>query len=203
LGAPKPDRGSYRLWQEPKAPDFILEITSESNWRKDVEDNCALYARLAVQEYFQYDPTGECLPSPLQGQRLVGQQYEPLPVQTRVDGTLVMRSMTLGLELHLRAGVLHFFDPKTGQYLLNYQEAQEGRAQAKAAQQQAEQARQQAEARAQQAEQARQQAEARAQQEARARQAAEARLAELEARLRAVSSPESPDSSACADIDGP
>jgi hypothetical protein len=159
------------LWQEPKAPDFILEITSYSTWRKDVEDNPTLYASLGVQEYFQYDPTRDYLIPPLQGQTLIGKQYQPLPVQTRADGTLVISSTVLGLELHLRDDVLHFFDPATGQYLLNYQEAQE--------------ARQAAEALAQQETLARQAAEALAQQAMLARQAAEARLAELEARFRA------------------
>ena len=30
FGAPKHIRSSYRLWEEPKAPDFVLEIASES-----------------------------------------------------------------------------------------------------------------------------------------------------------------------------
>ncbi len=195
VGAPKHDRRSYRLWQEPKAPDFILEITSHSTWRKDVEDNPPLYARLGVQEYFQYDPTRDYLVPPLQGQTLVGPHYQPVPGHTRADGTLVLRSAVLGLELHLRGGTLRFFDPATGDYLFDYQEAQDARHQAEAAQRQAEAAQQQAEAAQrqaeaaqrqaeQQAEQVRQAAEARVQQEVQARQAAEARLAALEERLR-------------------
>lgn len=190
FGAPKHNRRSYRLWQEPKAPDFILEITSHSTWRKDVEDNPPLYARLGVQEYFQYDPTRDYLVPSLQGQTLVGQQYQPLPVHTRTDGTLVLRSAVLGLELHLRDGALRFFDPATGHYLFDYQESQAARQQAEAAQRQAEAAQRQAE---QQAEQVRQAAEARVQQEVQARQAAETRLAALEERLRTLLSPQSPD----------
>lgn len=34
LGAPSRDRSSYLLWQEPKAPDFVLEITSLSTYRE-------------------------------------------------------------------------------------------------------------------------------------------------------------------------
>lgn len=65
---------------------------------------------------------------------------------------------------HERSGAetrhIRFFDPTTGQYLLNYQEA----------------------------ERARQEAEERAVQEVRARELAEARVAELEARLRSLQS---------------
>ena len=35
LGASKHIRSSYRLWEEPKAPDFVLEIASESTYRID------------------------------------------------------------------------------------------------------------------------------------------------------------------------
>ena len=35
LGTTKRDRSSYLLWQESKAPDFVLEIASESTWRAD------------------------------------------------------------------------------------------------------------------------------------------------------------------------
>ena len=37
FGAPKRDRPSYLLWSEPKAPDFVLEITSRRTRREDQE----------------------------------------------------------------------------------------------------------------------------------------------------------------------
>ena len=35
VGAPDRDRSSYLHWEEPKGPDFVLEITSRSTWRED------------------------------------------------------------------------------------------------------------------------------------------------------------------------
>ena len=44
LGASKHIRSSYRLWEEPKAPDFVLEIASESTHRIDRGVKRDLYA---------------------------------------------------------------------------------------------------------------------------------------------------------------
>ena len=35
MGADGRDRETYRLWEEPKGPDFVLEITSRSTRRED------------------------------------------------------------------------------------------------------------------------------------------------------------------------
>ena len=169
FGAPKHDRVSYQLWREPKAPDFVLEITSRRTRSQDQGPKRGTYAYLGVREYMQYDPTQDYLRPPLQGFRLVGENYEPLPRTILPDGTVVLASTVLGLQLRLEQGVLRFYEPTSGQYLLSYQEAEQAR---------------------QAAEQARQAAETRAHQEATARAAAEARLAELEARLRDLQGPE-------------
>ena len=89
---------------------------------------------------------------------------------TLPDGTLMLHSDVLGLDLRLEDDTLRFYDPVTGQKLLSHAEI--------------EQARQTAEQARQTAEQARHEAEERAVREEAARQAAEARIAELEARLR-------------------
>ena len=168
LGAEKHDRPSYRLWQEPKAPDFVLEITSRSTRSEDQGSKRGLYAYLGVREYWQYDPTSDYLVPALQGLALRGDHYEALPATWLADGTLSLHSAVLGLEVRLEQGRLRFFDPATEAYLLTYQES----------------------------EQARQTAEARVQQEQTVRHAAEVRLAELEARLQALEaerpSPQSP-----------
>ena len=163
FGAPKRDRSTYLLWNEPKAPDFVLEITSRSTRSKDQGPKRGTYAFLGVREYVQYDPTQDYLTPPLQGGRLVGNSYTPMPLATLPDGTLVLHSEVLGLDLRLENGALRFFDPRTAQPLLTYSEIEQAR---------------------REAEQARREAEARARQEAVAREAAEARLAALEARLR-------------------
>lgn len=44
FGAAKRDRPSYRLWEEGKAPDFVLEITSKSTLSKDQGAKKGIYA---------------------------------------------------------------------------------------------------------------------------------------------------------------
>ena len=155
--AAKHDRSSYLLWREGKAPDFVLEIASESTWRLDLGKKRDTYADLGVSEYWLYDPTGNCFAPRLQGFRLAGGRYEPLPVR---DGdTLTGHSEVLGLELRLYpAGRFRFHDPVASQDLLSLEEAEGGRG---------------AEA------QARHVAEARLQESEAARKALEAELQEL------------------------
>ncbi len=177
IGAPNRDRYSYKLWQEPKGPDFVLEVTSKSTRTEDRGAKRGIYALLGVSEYWQYDPTGDYLQPPLQAFRLVDENYWPMPAETLPDGGIVMHSEVLGLDLRLENGILRFYDPLTGRKLFSHEEAEQAR-------QQAEQARQQAEQARQQAEQALREAEERARRETVERQALEVRLAELERRLR-------------------
>jgi len=67
--AAKRDHPSYRLWEESKGSDFVLEITSKHTRRDDQETKPRIYAALRVQEYFQYDPTGDYLQPQPQGFR--------------------------------------------------------------------------------------------------------------------------------------
>jgi Uma2 family endonuclease len=163
LGTTKRDRVSYMLWEEPKGPDFVLEITSRSTRTRDQGPKRGTYAFLGVREYFQYDPTHDYLVPALQGARLVTGSYQALLPTTLPDGTLILHSDVLGLDLRLEEGTLRFYDPVTAQKLLSHAEIEQAlRA----------------------AEQARRAAEERAGREEAARQAAEARIAALEARLR-------------------
>ena len=198
FGARNVERSSYRLWEESKAPDFVLEITSRATWREDRTWKRELYRRLGVREYWQYDPTRDYLEPPLQGSELVGEDYERLPGRVLADGTLALRSEVLGLELRLAGRRLRFHDPQTGEDLPDLAEteqrlleAEDQRREAETRVQQEASARQAAETRIQQEVAARRQeasarqtAENRVQREVAARQAAEARLAELEALLR-------------------
>ena len=165
IGAAKHARSSYLLWREPKGPDFVLEITSDSTRNKDRDEKPKTYALLGVQEYFQYDPTKDYLEPPLQGFRLVHGLYQSLPVITEPPGRLVVHSDGLGLDLCLADEGFRFYDPVTGQKLLTFEESEQARLAAEQAQREIAQ---------------------RARHEAALRQAAEARIAELEARLQAL-----------------
>jgi len=135
FGAPKHIRSSYRLWEEPKAPDFVLEIASEGTYRADRGEKRGLYAGMGVSEYWQYDPVGTYLDPPLLGFRLVEGRYAPIPVVPEDDDALVGRSGVLGLELRLMLGApvreaLRFHDPVRGEHLRTYREEAQARREA-------------------------------------------------------------------------
>ena len=161
FGVPGHRRRTYLLWQEGKAPDFVMEVSSPSTWQADQGSKRDTYAKIGVPEYWLYDPTGDYLTPRLQGFRLVDGQYVPIPV--RDDGVLAGHSEVLALELRLYPDDrFRFHDPLAGQDLLSLEEAERGR---------------DVEA------QARQAAESRLQESEAAREALEARLRQLERRL--------------------
>ena len=172
LGASKHVRSSYRLWEEPKAPDFVLEIASESTYRADRGEKRDIYADMGVLEYWQYDPVGSYLDPPLLGLRLVEGRYVPIPAMAQ-EGVLTVRSEVLGLELHLTSGAsvreaLHFYNPVRAEYLRTYREEA--------------QARLKAEDRLEQTEDELRQTQERLREERAARQALEAELQEFRQR---------------------
>ena len=150
-------RRSYKLWEEPKGPDFVLEVMSRSTWSVDRDEKPELYASLGVQEYWLLDPTGEQYAPRLRGMRLVAGGYRDIPPRGPEIGGRVLRSEVLGLDARVDRGeALRLRDPATGRDLLTYDEEHDGR----------------------------RVAEVRAQQEAAARETAEAKVAELQALLR-------------------
>ena len=195
MGADGRDRETYRLWEEPKGPDFVLEITSRSTWREDRTVKRELYRRLGVKEYWRYDPTNDYLTPPLQGLELIAGKYERLPAWERSGGELALASAVLGLELRLSDRGLRFHDPRVGRDLSNLAETDDERQRAERERsrdrQRAEQERQRAEQERQRAEQAESRLareEAARRREEAARRAAQARVAELEALLKRAES---------------
>ena len=142
IGAPKRaehPRDTYKLWEEPKGPDFVLEILSSSTWEADLGSKRALYASLGVAEYWLFDPTREHLLSPpLRGMRLIGGSYRDLPVMQVAENAPTLRSDVLGLDLLLNRGALRFRDAATEEDLLSHEEAVMARHKADAAREAAE-----------------------------------------------------------------
>ena len=141
FGVRKRQRDTYKLWEESGiAPQFVLEITSETTQDKDQEIKPEIYKKLGVREYFQYDPSGDYLNPILQGLRLVNNRYEPIPAHNIAFDTLWLYSEVLGLELHIVSGELRFRNPQTGEFLKTHEEEQQARLAAEQAQMAAESA---------------------------------------------------------------
>lgn len=119
-GISKKERRVYKLWEEGKAPDVAIELTSRSTRLEDVGNKRALYAELGISEYFIYDPLQEYLKPALQGYRLKGTEYEAV----RGDTEGKIHSNVLSLDLQIVKGDLRLFDPQSHKYLLTPQEAQ-------------------------------------------------------------------------------
>jgi Uma2 family endonuclease len=125
FGVPKGDRRVYKVWEEGKGPDVVIELTSQSTSWQDRGPKKGTYEVLGVREYFLFDPLGEYLDPPLVRYRL----EEGIYWHTAGDR---LDSAILGLELRVEDNLLRLYDPKTGEKLLTPLEAQEARRQAEA-----------------------------------------------------------------------
>ena len=133
IGAEKRKRRTYKLWEEPKAPDFVLEITSSTTRSKDQGTKKGLYQFLGVTEYFCYDPTGDYLKPPLMGFRLEGGLYVPIPPKEQSESLVIVPSQTLGLDLRAEGREFRFVDPQTDRALRNLAESEYELAESEAA----------------------------------------------------------------------
>lgn len=164
FGARRHSRNSFKLWEEPKAPDFVMEVISEDSLRNDMEYKPPLYAALGVAEYWTFDSLGR-LPTPIIARRLNDAgNYEAIPMGP--DGNYP--SEVLGFDLRADPSGLGVRDAATGESVFDPGTLTRLR---RAALRRAEQA----ESRADDAEARANAAEARA-------NAVEARVAELEGR---------------------
>lgn len=118
------EQNGYLIWQVGKAPDFVLEIGSESTTVRDLTSKRDLYAEMGVPEYWRFDPTGgEHYGQPLVGERLIDGRYEPFGING--DEMTCGYSPMLNLRLCVREGRLLFEDLGTGRYLINLEEAED------------------------------------------------------------------------------
>src|SRR5207244_3236625 len=77
-GVPKGLRRVYKVWEEGRAPDVVVEITSRSTRAEDLGAKFGLYQLLGVGEYFLFDPLNEYLSPALQGHHLVSGRFQPI-----------------------------------------------------------------------------------------------------------------------------
>lgn len=155
FGIGKKERRIYKIWEEGKPPDFVLEFASKGTYRTDLTRKVQLYAEIGIREYFVYDVDRRYLPAPLLGFRLMGGAYVEIPALANGG----IPAATLGLEFHVLEDSLGIYDPESEEWLKTSDE------------------------RAEDAEERAEDAEERANQETDARQKAEAEIARLQEEL--------------------
>ena len=124
FGIGKKERRIYKIWEEGKPPDFVLEFSSKSTYRNDLTRKVHLYASIGISEYFVYDVDRRYLPTPLMGFRLVERDY--VEISALASGGIP--AVTLGLEFHLLDEGLGIYDPQAREWLKTEAEAAEERA---------------------------------------------------------------------------
>ena len=164
FGIGKKERRIYKIWEEGKPPDFVLEFASKGTYRNDLTGKVQLYAEIGIPEYFLYDVDRRYLPTPLIGFRLIGHAYVEIPALPNGG----IPSERLGLEFHLLDDDFGIYDPEAEEWLNTAAEAAQMRAEA--------------------AEERAEDAEERANQEATARQKAEVEAAQLREELERLKS---------------
>ena len=156
-------RNTYLVWEIGKPADFVLEIASESTALRDVTEKRVLYAQIGFGEYWRFDGSGgDFYGEPLVGEYLAEGEYRRFDVARDEEGRPHGYSPALALWLYWDDGRLRFYDPVTGEWLLNRAEERDALEDSRAALEDS---------------------RAAAEQERAAREAAEAQVAELQAEL--------------------
>jgi len=107
-------RRIYKLWEEGKPPNAVIEVTSRRTKHQDANAKPQKYAAIGVGEYFLFDPANDYLRPPLRGYRLTDEGY--VPIEPDATGGLICEQ--LSLRLCLEAGELVIYDLETGKPLL-------------------------------------------------------------------------------------
>jgi len=101
-GIEKKLRPIYKLWEEGKMPDVVIEITSKTTREEDLGNKKGLYEVSGVKEYFIFDPFSEYLTPNLKGYRRTGEEFHP------IQGRII--SEIMGLELIVEEDQLRLYE---------------------------------------------------------------------------------------------
>lgn len=131
------ENNGYEINDVGKPPEFVLEAASRHTGRADYTTKRADYAAFGIGEYWRFDYTGgRYHDAPLAGDRLVGEQYEPMPLADdragKMNGMLSGYSEVLGLYLCWDDGSLRFYNPETDEFLMDPSELEVALAEAQA-----------------------------------------------------------------------
>ncbi len=114
FGIEKKMRRTYKIWEEGKPPDFVMEVTSRSTYKNDLRKKKSRYAHIGVQEYFLYDPERSYLSDSLIGFRLNEDgKYDEIP--SSQDNRIP--SAVLGIEFSIQDDDVGLYNPTSGEWL--------------------------------------------------------------------------------------
>ena len=117
----------YAIRQHGKAPDFVLEVASDTTSRRDETVKWRDYAAFGVTEYWLFDPDwGQRYEQGLIGWTLVNEGYEPIAIREYAADMRYGYSAVLGLYVCWEYGRLRWYDAETG-YLRSHDEERNGR----------------------------------------------------------------------------
>ena len=119
FGAGKKPHRTYKIWEEGKPPDFVVEFSSKGTVQNDLNHKMELYARLGIPEYFLCDVDRRYLPAPLMGFRLIDGEY--VEIAPNADGGI--SSEILGLDFHVLDDGFGVYDPEKREWLQTLEEA--------------------------------------------------------------------------------
>ena len=115
FGIEKKMRRTYKIWEEGKAPDFVMEVTSKSTYKNDLRRKKTRYAHIGVREYFLFDPERSYLPDSLMGFRLNEDgSYDTIP--SLPNGGIT--SVVLGIEFRLQENGVGLYNTVSRKMLL-------------------------------------------------------------------------------------
>lgn len=124
FGIGKKERRTYKVWEEGKAPDFVMEFSSRRTYQNDLDWKVEHYATMGIPEYFLYDVDRRYLPTPLMGYRLIEGAY----TEVSTAGDDVLPSEVLNMDFHLLDDGFGLSEPGTRQWLQTSEEAATDRA---------------------------------------------------------------------------
>lgn len=124
FGVPSYPREVYRVEEEGKPPDWVLEVASPKTFRYNVGGKKDLYEEIGVGEYWVYDPHGDLHDPRLRGWVLRPGGYEELADLERLGVPVALRSEALSLELHFDGADLRLWDPAKSRNLRTIDEAE-------------------------------------------------------------------------------
>ena len=113
FGIGKKPRRTYKIWEEGKPPDFVVEFSSKGTVQTDLVRKRELYAEIGIQEYFLCDVDRRYLPTPLMGFRLAGGEY--VEISPDADGGI--RSEILSLDFYFLPDGFGIYNPATEEWL--------------------------------------------------------------------------------------